>query len=127
MDELQSSVVLTALFALRCVAPFAFTLAIGYLMNRLVDRWQAEEEAERRAVREEQRPETVMPSDGSRLPVRTIPCWLLKRCDETKRANCPAAKQPGLPCWLVKMRAEGVLPDDCPDCPIYSDAGIAMA
>jgi hypothetical protein len=125
MDEIQSSLVLTALFALRCVAPFAITLAIGYLMNRLVDRWQAEEEAEQQAVPE--RSATVMPSDGRRLPVRTIPCWLLRRCDDDKRANCPAPKQPGLPCWLVKMRVEGSLPEDCPDCPIYSDAGIAIA
>ena len=126
MDELQSSLVLAALFALRCVAPFVFTLAIGYLMNRLVDRWQAEEEAEQRAMHE-RRPATVMPSDGRRLPVRTIPCWLLKRCDETKRANCPAPKQPGLPCWMVKMRVEGSLPEDCPDCPIYADPGIVIA
>ena len=125
MDELQSSLVLAALFALRCVAPFVFTLAIGYIMNRLVDRWQAEEEAERQAVPES--PATVMPAEGSRLPVRTIPCWLLRRCDAEKRASCPAPKQPGLPCWLVKMRVEGSLPEDCPDCPIYSDAGIAIA
>lgn len=125
MDELQSSLVIAGLFVLRCVAPFAFTLAIGYLMNRLVDRWQAEEEAERQAATEV-RP-SVPSGNGRSLPVRTIPCWLLRRCDEAKRANCPAANQPGLPCWLVKMRAEGSLPEDCPDCPIYIEAGVAIA
>jgi hypothetical protein len=125
MDEVQSSLVLTALFALRCVAPFAFTLAIGYLMNRLVDRWQAEDEAEQQGA--VVRPAAAMPSEENRLPVRTIPCWLLRRCDAEKRASCPAANQPGLPCWLARMRVDGSLPEDCPDCPIYSETGIAIA
>ena len=124
MNEIQSSLVLTALFALRCVAPFVITLAVGYLMNRLVDRWQAEDEARQGQTAP---PATAMPADERRFPVRTIPCWLLRRCDEDKRANCPAPKQPGLPCWLVKMNVEGGLPEDCPDCPIYEDAGIAIA
>ena len=124
MNEIQSSLALAALFALRCIAPFVFTLAIGYLMNRLVDSWQAEDEARKQTTIPEA---MAMPSDGRRLPVRTIPCWLLRRCDDEKRASCPAPKQPGLPCWLVKMRVEGVLPEDCPDCPIYSEAEIAVA
>ncbi len=45
MTELQASLMITTFFALRCLLPFGLTLAIGYTMNRLVSRWQAEEQA----------------------------------------------------------------------------------
>ena len=45
MNALQSTVVLFILFTLRCLIPLLLTLAIGYLMNAQVTRWQAEEAA----------------------------------------------------------------------------------
>lgn len=45
MNETVAATTLTFLFVLRCLLPLLITLAIGYVMNSLVDRWQAEERA----------------------------------------------------------------------------------
>lgn len=125
MNESEGTAVLVGLFALRCIAPLAITLGIGYLMNRLVDRWQAEDEAQEEAgTIPLPAPEPVR---GISLPSVTIPCWILKNCSEAEQEKCVAKKQPGLPCWLVRLRYEGILPRDCPDCPIYEEnAAVAM-
>jgi hypothetical protein len=120
MSELEGTAVLVALFALRCILPIVITLAFGYLMNHLVDRWQQED-----SVADANGAETE-PFDGKipgvRLPAITMPCWILKNCEEAERAVCAAYKQPGLPCWMARLRTEGVLPADCPNCPIYAKA-----
>jgi hypothetical protein len=124
MEETQATGVLFLMFALRCIAPLVLTLGIGYLMNRLVDRWEAEETA----VEPERAPEpAVSPAPGIRLPTITVPCWILRNCPEAAQADCAARKSPGIPCWLARLRAEGSLPDGCPDCPIYEDVMPAPA
>ncbi|MEW5986762.1 MAG: hypothetical protein AB1791_09025 [Chloroflexota bacterium] len=40
MTPTETTLILTALFFLRCVAPLLLTLLIGYLMNRIHGRWQ---------------------------------------------------------------------------------------
>ena len=120
MDEIQANAVLFLMFALRCIAPLALTLAIGYLMNRLVDRWEAEE-AGVETVAEPSPSPAATPTPGLRLPTVTVPCWILRNCDEASQADCAARKQPGIPCWLARLRAEGAMPDGCPDCPVYED------
>jgi hypothetical protein len=121
MSELESSIIYSLLFGLRCVAPLALTLAIGYLMNRLVDRWEAEET--RSSYQEEvELAQATKSSGGIKLPVVTLPCWLVRKCDPAKRDNCPAYKQQGIPCWQARLRVEGQMPDSCPACPIYAQA-----
>ncbi len=125
MNDLQSTLALAALFALRCIAPLAITLAIGYLLNRLVERWQAEDEAALAKAGEsaaQYQEADLLTKPIIRLPVVTVPCWILRNCNPVDQANCAARKQPGLPCWLVKMMTDGYLPQDCPDCLIYSEA-----
>lgn len=125
MSEFEATAVMVALFALRCLAPLALTLAIGYLMNRLVDRWQAEEEALEEAV---STPAMVpSPRPSLALPTVTIPCWITKNCSAEKMATCPAHAIPGIPCWLARLQAEGQLPDGCPDCDIYDETMPAPA
>ncbi len=121
MSEFQATGIMIALFALRCIAPLVITLAIGYLMNRLVDRWQAED-AELMAGQVISPDEPQETGLGIKKPSITIPCWILRNCDERSMADCPAKKQPGLPCWLVRMRHDGKLPAACPDCLIYVQA-----
>jgi len=121
MSESEGTAVLVALFALRCILPLAITLAFGYLMNRLVDRWQEEDYASQEGF-EETEPSVIQPSSGIQLPTVTIPCWILRNCDETKRDNCAAHKQPGIPCFLARLRSDGIMPTDCPDCEIYARA-----
>jgi hypothetical protein len=118
MSKLESNAILALLFALRCIAPLALTLAIGYLMNRLVDRWEAEEAT---SLQEDVEIAQVTSSSKSfKLPVVTLPCWLVRKCDPVKRDNCPAFKQQGLPCWQARLRVEGQMPNLCPTCPIYT-------
>ncbi len=124
MKETQATAVLFLMFALRCIAPLILTLGIGFLMNRLVDRWQAEEA--KAEVQELPEP-VVSPAPSVRLPSITVPCWILRNCDDVAKADCPAHKQPGVPCWLARLRAEGSLPDGCPDCPIYENVMSAPA
>ncbi|WP_157913048.1 hypothetical protein [Candidatus Promineifilum breve] len=45
MNDFQATAILTALFALRCVAPFLLLMAVGYGMNRLVAHWEHEDQA----------------------------------------------------------------------------------
>ncbi len=118
MNELEGIGVLVALFALRCIAPLALTMAFAYLMNRLVDRWRAEDELllQKEAITGPE-PE---PASNLKLPVVTVPCWILRNCEETKQEDCPAKKQSGVPCWLVRLTHEGQLPKSCPTCPIYA-------
>lgn len=110
MNEFQGAAVLIGFFALRCVVPLLLMMAIGYGMNRLVDRWAAEEEA---------RMEGLAAASATRPPVKTIPCWLFNNCDEQTRQACPAGQRPGVPCWLARMQAAGRLPERCRDCAIY--------
>jgi hypothetical protein len=127
MNEIEGTAAMVALFTLRCIAPLAITLGMGYLMNRLVDRWQAEELAKK--TQDPQPVPEIEPSLGTQraLPSVKLPCWISKNCSEEMQENCVARKQPGLPCWLVRLRYEGVLPKDCPDCPIYEEnTAIAM-
>ncbi len=124
MEETQATGVLFLMFALRCIAPLLLTLGIGYLMNRLVARWESEEAV----VEGQDVPVTaVTPGPGIRLPTINVPCWVLRNCDESAQADCAARKQPNIPCWLARLRAEGILPHDCPDCPKYKDAMAAPA
>ncbi len=124
MNESEATAVLVALFALRCIAPLLITLGIGYLMNRMVDRWEAEEARKRQQTPQ---PEVLPQPEvgGLKLPTIPVPCWVFRKCTEEQKAGCPAAQQPGIPCWLARMRAEGLLPSNCPDCPIYEGAAAA--
>jgi len=125
MDELQGTAVIIALFALRCVAPLTITMLLGYLMNRLVDRWRAEDEA--REFDEAIPGLDPEASAGIKLPTISVPCWILRNCNPDQQAECPAKQNPGLPCWLVRMRLDGKLPEGCPDCVIYNEGSLAVA
>jgi hypothetical protein len=117
MSEIRAAGVLILFFALRCILPLMITLAIGYLMNRLVDRWEAEE-----AARQEVDGGTqiaVAAAGATRPESGKLPCWLVRSCDPEKRENCPAYQNPSLPCWIARMLAEGSRPASCPDCPVY--------
>jgi hypothetical protein len=126
MEETKATGVLFLMFALRCIAPLVLTLGIGYLMNRLVSRWEAEE-AETAAEPQDLPVLEPGSTSGARLPTINVPCWILRNCDEAAMADCAARKQPSIPCWLARLRAEGSLPEGCPDCPIYEDAVPAPA
>lgn len=117
MNEFQATAVMVGLFALRCVLPIALTAFIGYMMNRLVDHWDAADAAA----------EVVPPKSIPVMAVQSkVPCWVLRNCDETKRAGCPAGT--GLvTCWLARLRVEGTIPASCADCPLYDSPSPRLA
>ena len=117
MSDTQVAGTVILFFALRCIAPLVITLAIGYLMNRLVDRWEAEETAEEELVAGVQ--PAIPATKAADSTARGIPCWILRNCDAEKRVTCPAHREQSLPCWIARLMSEGTLPASCPDCPIY--------
>lgn len=121
MNETQATGVLIALFALRCIVPLVITLALGYLMNRLVDRWEAEDAQMQETPAKPQIVPQPMPSPQPSISSK-LPCWLVIGCKQEQRANCPAFQQKAIPCWLARLRMEGVMPAGCPDCPVYRQA-----
>ena len=122
MNEFQATAVMIGLFALRCIVPVLITLALGYLMNRLVDHWEAEDAQGEMPVAEE-KPQVVTAVPPTTKPQRTtLPCWLTRGCDPARRADCPAFQQRGVPCWTARQRIEGAIPSNCPGCPVYQQA-----
>jgi hypothetical protein len=117
MNELQASVVMIALFALRCVLPLALTIAAVHLMNRVLARWEAAESAAR--------PGPVLAATPSAPPAAAAPsislaCWLLNNCSEEERVRCAAYRRQDIPCWQARLIEEGILPERCAACPRYT-------
>lgn len=120
MDEFQATGMMVLMFALRCIAPLVLTLGVGYLMNRMVDKWEREAEAQTEAVPELEEPAKVaLPGVTEKRPLSSLPCWLTIGCGPERRNNCPAYLQREKPCWAARLALEGALPADCPDCPVY--------
>lgn len=117
MNEFQATAVLVALFALRCVLPIALTIGVGYLMNRLVDRWEREESGQKAPGAEPARP--AKPAIPVVAVKPSLPCWVFNNCAEDARAGCAAYKNQAIPCWLARTQSDGALPAKCPSCAIY--------
>jgi hypothetical protein len=108
MSELEATAYLLLAFALRCVLPLAVTLFIGYLMNRISNRWERED---------------AMARAGFSIPVAIHPnCWVTKKCDPAMRNKCPAYLMSNKACWQAKLEVEGRIPKKCSDCPLYIPA-----
>lgn len=130
--EGQSNVLLVILlFIMRLGIPVLVTVAIAYGLRRLDAKWQAEAEAKaqtKSVVPQAPQPKPARIGNGAgvtiplRQPVAGAagqPCWSLKGCSESMRANCAAFHQPNVPCWSARMNAEGRLPEGCKDCKVY--------
>jgi hypothetical protein len=118
MSEFNAALVMIGLFALRCVVPIALTFGLGYVMNRLVDRWEAEDARKTIPVPVARPIAPVVQAEPARS-ILSLPCWVTNSCAEKKLVNCAAYRAPHLPCWEARRQAEGALPARCPDCPRY--------
>jgi hypothetical protein len=119
VNEFQATAVMVGLFALRCVLPMALTIGIGYLMNRWVARSETADS-----------PRPAADPTPSSIPVLAVesklPCWVVRNCDEDRRAACPAGTGL-LTCWLARLRVEGALPATCADCELYDSPAPRLA
>ena len=122
MDDFQAAGIMILMFVLRCVAPLVLTMGIGYVMNRMVDKWEREANAQNERLYESEKPATVELPGVQKRPLSSLPCWLTIGCSPERRKNCPAYLQRDKPCWAARLAVEGVLPADCPDCPVYQQA-----
>lgn len=126
MSEFNATLVMISLFALRCVVPIALTIGLGYVMNRLVDRWEAED-AQRTIPVPVARPTAAGFQAEPGRSILSLPCWVTNSCPEKKAAGCAAFLAPHLPCWEARRQTEGALPARCADCPRYQVAfAVAM-
>ncbi len=111
------TVAIAALFVLRIGVPLAIMGLIVWWLRRLDARWQAEAEA---------RQATGKVEAGQLAPARMkapiaaqTPCWVAHNCSPATCAVCAACKEPGFPCWMARLRAEGRLPGKCYGCAFF--------
>lgn len=62
---------------------------------------------------------TPAPQPGLMAAPMPQPCWAVKGCSDTKRANCPALQHPEAPCWQARFDAEGAIPEECVHCEVF--------
>jgi len=58
---------------------------------------------------------------GIKAMMSMAPCWDIKGCSKTDRANCKAYDDALEPCWVVKTKAEICQDEDCAKCPVYKE------
>ena len=86
------------------------------------------------AYRQVMTPEAGLYGDGRGFSVRAstaghlakatpaLHCWDAKHCPADVREGCPAHKNPELPCWLARVRANqfNKIEPDCLGCTLFS-------
>jgi hypothetical protein len=117
MDGVTEFIAIAGLMLLRVGVPLAVTGLITWGLHRLDARWQADAEA---------RQATAAVSAGRVQPAAfmspqavSAPCWQLRNCSEAKRSGCAACAEPGLPCWMARLRSDGRLPAGCYGCALF--------
>jgi hypothetical protein len=117
MTPIPETLALIALFLLRLGVPLLITMLIVWGLKSLDGRWQAEAEA---------RQASAIVSAGEMQPAvfkapqaAQSPCWKLRNCSEARRTGCVACKEPSLPCWMARLRADGRLPSACYGCALF--------
>jgi hypothetical protein len=106
--------VIFLLFFVRLLVPLIILLALGYLYER----WSARRAPRRYQADLETAGRDNWPSAGT---INCAPCWESKNCSPEQRALCPAARRPGVPCWLTMQLIEGRLPERCLDCQVFKE------
>jgi hypothetical protein len=117
MTPIPEVLALISLFLLRIGAPLAVTALIVWGLKSLDARWQAEAEARQASaiVRAGQ----AQPASFKAPQAAQTPCWTLRNCAEARQAGCAACKEPGLPCWMARLRSDGRLPSTCYGCALF--------
>lgn len=117
MIPIPETLALLGLFVLRLGVPLAVTVLITWGLKSLDARWQAEADARQASA-------TVEAGQAQAVTFKApqavqTPCWTLRNCAEARRSGCAACKEPGLPCWMARLRADGRLPGACYGCALF--------
>jgi uncharacterized membrane protein YraQ (UPF0718 family) len=117
MDLFWPTMAVFGMFILRLGVPLTITVAVGYWLRRLDDRWQAEalaRQAEAAVARQQGEPAIEM------FRVIGKNCCEVNNCPEGTFHCCPAHQNADMPCWMARYRAEGRLPAKCYRCQLFS-------
>ena len=117
MTPIPETLALIALFIVRLGAPLAITVLVTWGLKSLDARWQAEAEA--RQASAIVNAGKAQASAFKAPQAAQTPCWKLRNCSQPRQAACAACKEPGLPCWMARLRAEGRLPSACYGCALF--------
>jgi hypothetical protein len=117
MTPISETLALIALSTLRLGLPLIITVLITWGLKSLDARWQAEAEA-RRASAVVSAGQAQAAAFKAPQALQT-PCWTLRHCGEARSSGCAACKEPGLPCWMARLRADGRLPSACYGCALF--------
>jgi hypothetical protein len=117
MDGVSEVLAISGLLALRVGVPLAVTGFITWGLHRLDARWQADAEARQAAAAVSAG--RVQAAAFKAPQAAQTPCWKLKTCSEARRSGCAACKEPGQPCWMARLRADGRLPGPCYGCALF--------
>lgn len=120
MEWFEQTIIIVGMFVVRLGVPLLITLAVGYWLRRLDEKWQAEALA-RQVAEVEPEPSYTL------YQVIDQPCWQAKGCPAELSQQCPAFQQPGRPCWQARYQAEGRLPATCYGCPIFARRSAAQS
>jgi hypothetical protein len=146
LDFTDIAVFIGMLF-LRIGVPALIIVGVGYLLKRLDARWEAEARAYQAKVAAEQpavqpeapaeapapsprpgkQPEMPLPfippqppSKEQRVGMYAQPGLSAKPGPATSgKAKCATQSQPGTPCWQLRLKAEGHVPEECVTCDIF--------
>lgn len=96
---------------LRFGVPLGMTAVVAWLLRGLDERWRAEGPP-------------CEPVGGVHQDRSARACWEVRACPPWVRSKCPAYQCPAEPCWEVRQRVEGSLPNACLRCGIYEAAAL---
>lgn len=116
-EIVTQTIVVVFMFVLRIGVPIAITLLIGLWLEKRLASPQESQEREKSTEK--------MPLYTRTGKIIQIHCWDVKRCEQSKRAQCAAFQHPELPCWLAIQAEGGKLREECFTCPLYKPAKIA--
>jgi len=114
MIELKPVFYVIAGLILRIAIPIGITALLGWFLNRLDARWQAEANLSRRFLREAFGEIQATLIDRTQ-PDSIQPCWEHMNCSPSVRDNCPVYGNLGILCWEF-FTANGTLRSKCQDC-----------
>ena len=93
---------------LRLGIPIGITLALGWGLRRLDEKWRAEASQDDHAV-------ITMPKY-----LTIAKCWDVKSCSPKMRENCQAYLHPNIPCWEFR-RSNGSVNKVCQSCEYFKE------
>lgn len=111
MDGVLTTLGVVGMFVLRLGVPIVLVAMVGYALRRLDAKWEADADAYRRR--------SISKLEVTLRPVEQ-PCWVLKNCPEEMYSHCAAYQNIGTPCWLARSKADGMLPNTCVTCTLFS-------